>query len=233
MSLHSLFLTVCAVAGCAASAFTQPAIQITEGRKFDLGTILRGTVVEHKLTVANTGKELLELGEIEASCGCTGTVISRRSIRPGESGTLSIAFNSKNFSGKVHKTVAVHSNATNEPRLMIEFTAVVLDEILITPAHLWFKDAEVSRKSRLSLKVTNNGKEPLRLTGWRCQLAGFTLSVPSEPIDSGKTADVVVDFTPAKVATIISDGLFLMTSNPRQPEVFVPIYGNAREFKFE
>jgi hypothetical protein len=233
MSIRSLFLTACAVACCAASAFTQPAIQIADGRDFDLGTILRGNVVEHKVTITNSGKEVLELGEIEASCGCTGTVISRRSIRPGESGTLSITFNSRNFSGRVHKTVAVHSNAANEPRLMIEFTALVLDEILVAPAHLWFKDAEVSRNSRMSLKVTNNGKEPLRLTGWRCQLAGFTLTVPSEPIDSGKTAEVVADFIPAKVATIISDGMFLMTSNPRQPEVFVPIYGNVREFKFE
>jgi hypothetical protein len=233
MSIRSSLAIVLVLGFCAAPASSQPAIQIAGGKAFDLGTIPRGTVVERKLTINNTGTDVLELGDIEASCGCTGTMLSRNSIRPGETGTLSITFNSRNFSGKVHKTVAVHSNASNESRLVIEFTAEVLDEILITPAHLWFKDAEVNRKTRLNLTVKNNGKEPLRLTGWRCQLGGLTVIVPAEPIDSGKTVEVFADFSPAKAAPIISDGMFLTTSNPNQPEVFIPIYGNVKEFKFE
>jgi len=221
---------LCCVASLAAA---QPVIHLPEGKSFDLGTILRGTVVEHKLTIANSGTETLELGDIETSCGCTGTMISRNVIRPGETGALSITFNSRNFTGKVHKTVAITSNATNEQRLVVEFTADVIDEIILSPAHLWFKDAEVNHKSRMSLTVKNNGKEPLQLTGWRCQLAGFSMTLPTEPIEPGKSATLEAEFVPAKAATILSDGMFLKTSNPRQAEVFIPIYGNAKEFKFE
>lgn len=233
MSVHRHIVFMIALGSLASLASAQPAIQIADGKSFDLGTILRGTVVEHKLTIANKGTEVLELGDIEASCGCTGTMLSRNSIRPGETGTLSITFNSRNFSGKVHKTVAIQSNAANEPRMVVEFTAVVLDEILVSPGHIWFKDAEVSRKSRMSLTVKNNGKEPLKLTGWRCQLAGFSLTIPVDTIGPGKNATLEAEFVPAKAAPILSDGVFLQTSNPRQSEVFIPIYGNAREFKFE
>ena len=233
MSLRRHIVFMFALAGLASLASAQPAIHIADGKSFDLGTILRGTVVEHKLTIANKGTEVLELGDIEASCGCTGTMLSRNNIRPGETGTLSITFNSRNFSGKVHKTVAIQSNAANEPRLVVEFTAVVIDEILVSPGHIWFKDAEVSRKSRMSLTVKNNGKEPLKLTGWRCQLAGFSLIIPADPIEPGENATLEAEFVPAKAAPILSDGVFLQTSNPRQSEVFIPIYGNAREFKFE
>ncbi len=229
-----LVLTIILLLGSSvAMMFAQPAIHIGDGKKFDFGTILRGTVVDHKVTIQNTGNEPLVLGEIEASCGCTGTLLSQKEVRPGGTGTLSISFNSRNFTGAVHKTVAVHSNASNQPRLVIEFSAQVIDEILITPAHLWFKDAEVKRKSRVVLAVRNNGKEVLRLTGWRCALGGITVTLPAEAIAQGESAEIVAEFTPSKAAPILSDGMFLETSNPRQPEVFVPIYGNAREFKFE
>ena len=225
--------TLLVLAHCGMGVFAQPAIQIEGGKKLDLGTILRGTVVEHKVTIKNTGNAPLELGEVEASCGCTGTVLSRSSVRPGESGLLSITFNSRNFSGKVHKTVAVHSNASNEQRTVIEFSANVIDEIRIVPAHIWFKDAEVGTTSRLKLSVKNNGKDPLKLTGWRSPLAGFTVLLPSEPIAYGDSVEVTVEFCPSKPAPMISDAMFLTTSNPRQTELFIPIYGSAKEFRFE
>ncbi len=106
----------------AAAAGAQPKIGYGE-KKFDLGTIYRGEVIEHTLTLKNTGTELLLLGSIDASCGCTGTIASNKEIRPGETGTLAITFNSRSFSGTVHKSVTVNSNAVNEPRVVIEFTA--------------------------------------------------------------------------------------------------------------
>jgi hypothetical protein len=217
----------------AAAAVAQPGIQIEENKNFDFGELLRGTIAEKKVLIKNTGTESLQLADIEASCGCTGTAPSQRSIPPGQSAILSISFNSRNFTGKVHKTVTVHSNAANDPRVVIEFTAYVIDEILLTPGHLWFKDAEIGRASRQVINVKNNGKEALKLTGWRCQLAGITLTIPAEPIEPGKSADVVADFTPEKVNAILSEGMFLTTSNVRQPEIFIPVYGNVREFKFQ
>ena len=226
------FMSVALLSLLTATAGAQPKIGYAE-KKFDLGTIYRGEVIEHTLTLKNTGTELLSLGSIDASCGCTGTIASNKEIRPGETGTLAITFNSRNFSGTVHKTVTINSNAANEPRVVIEFTANVIDEILTTPAHFWFKDAEIGRKTRLILTVKNNGKEPLRLTGWHSQLTGLVLTLPSSPIEPGKAAELYADFTPDKTVPILSDGVFVATSNLRQLELFLPVYGNVREFKFE
>ncbi len=213
--------------------YAQPAIQIVENKSFDFGELLRGTIAEKKVLLKNTGTEVLQLADIEASCGCTGTAPSQRSIPPGQSAVISISFNSRNFTGKVHKTVTVHSNATNDPRVVIEFTAYVIDEILLTPGHFWFKDAEVGRRATQAMTIKNNGKEPLKITGWRCQLGGLKLTIPAEPIEPGATADVSAEFTPEKVNAILSEGMFLTTSNARQPEIFIPIYGNVKEFKFQ
>ncbi len=214
-------------------AFSQPGIEVVENKTFDLGELLRGTIAEKKVLIKNTGNEVLQLDNIEASCGCTGTAPSQRTIPPGQSAVISISFNSRNFTGKVHKTVTVHSNAANDPRVVIEFTAFVIDEILLDPGHFWFKDAEVGRTSRQTISIKNNGKEPLKITGWRCQLGGFKLTVPAEPIEPGKSGEVTAEFTPEKVNAILSEGMFLTTSNFRQPEIFVPVYGNVKEFKFQ
>jgi hypothetical protein len=214
-------------------AIAQPKLLAVEGQKFDLGTVFRGMVVDHHLTLKNTGTEALHLGPIEASCGCTGAIVSSENLLPGDTGSLAITFNSKNFTGQVRKTVTVRTNPATTPPLLIEFTATIIDEITCTPQQFWFKDAEVGKKSRLVITVTNNSKEPLRLTGWRSQLAGFTIILPSAPIDTGKSAEVVAELTPEKAAPMISEAVFLTTSNPRRPELYLAVYGNAREFKFE
>ncbi len=233
MNTRALFVQGFVGVASLSIAIAQPKLLAVEGQKFDLGTVFRGMVVDHHLTLKNTGTEALHLGPIEASCGCTGAIASSENLLPGDTGSLAITFNSKNFTGQVRKTVTVRTNPDTNPPLLIEFTATIIDEITCTPPQFWFKDAEVGKKSRLVITVTNNGKEPLRLTGWRSQLAGFTIILPSAPIDTGKSAEVVAELTPEKAASIISEAVFLTTSNPRRPELYLAVYGNAREFKFE
>jgi hypothetical protein len=224
------WIAILALAAAAATA--QPKITMLEGSTFDLGSLYRGSVAERTLTIKNVGSEELVLGRVEASCGCTGAVVSNDHIPPGKTGKLQITFNSKNFTGAVHKTVTVSSNDPETPRALVEFTAMIIDEIVVAPPQFWFKDAEVGRVSSVTITVRNGGNEPLRLTGFRTQLAGMTITLPTNPIEAGKTGQVTATFKPPAAVPIVSDGVFLTTTNPRQPEVFVPIYGNAKEFKF-
>jgi hypothetical protein len=216
-----------------ATATGQPKLTVVEGTKFTFGTMNRGAVVEHQVTLKNVGKESLHLGPIDASCGCTGAIASNEDLEPGQSTALTITFNSKNFTGAVRKTVTVRTSPAMEQAIVIEFTATIIDEITNTPQQFWYKDAEVGRKSRIVITIKNNGKEPLRLTGWRSQLAGFSMTLPSDPIAQGDSTQIVGEFTPQKVAPVISDAVFVHTSNPRRAELYFPVYGNAREFKFD
>jgi hypothetical protein len=211
----------------------QPKVDVVGGSKLDLGSIYRGAVVEKQVVLKNSGSAVLEVGQVEASCGCTGAIVSDSKVEPGNTAVLKITFNSKNFSGTVHKTVTINSNAANEPRQVVEFTAKIIDEIAMSAAQLWFKDAEVGKKATVTLIVTNNGTEALKLTGTRSALSGLTVKLPAGAIDPGKTATITAEYVAAKAVPILSDGVFLQTNNARQPEVYVPVYGNVKEFKFE
>lgn len=216
-----------------AIAAAQPKLVVEGGTKLDLGAIIRGNVVERNVTLKNDGDQPLYLGRVQASCGCTGTVVSSDTIAPGKTGTLLIKFNSKNFNGPIHKTVTINSNSGNQPQTVVEFTGVVNSEVDITPAQLWFRNAEVGRTSNASFTVKNNGKTDLKLTGYSTELEGFSLTLPTAPVKPGQSVEVEAAFVPKSARTVLSDGVILKTDNPLQPDVYLYIYGTIREFKFQ
>lgn len=232
MERHAVLL-IGAVCFSAGLMLAQPRLQIEGGESFTFGEIYRGQVREHKVTVRNTGTDTLEITNVVASCGCTGAMVDVHRIAPGKSGTLVITFNSKNFAGEVHKTVTLNSNSREHPAQVIEFTAKVVEEISFSPLQFWFKDADVGRTSRSVIKLKNLGKEPLALKSVRLTVDIFVLRLPEQPVEPGTETELILEFTPSKPYPFMAEGAFIATSNPHQPEIYIPIYGNAKEFKFE
>ena len=204
---------------------------VLEGTHFDFGKIYRGSVMDRKLTLKNAGTDTLVMGTIGVSCGCTGAMVTTDRIPPGGSGAVRITFNSKNFSGPVHKTVTLNSNGDSLGSTTIEFTATVIDEIGLNPQSIIVPGAEVHKLSKVALTVTNNGMTPLSLTGFRTDLKGLVLKLPADPIPPGGTAAIDVEFTPEAPSPMLSDGVFVATNNIRQPEVYLQVYGGVRQAK--
>ncbi len=220
-----------AVLGC--SALAQPRLQVIDGTKIDFGAINRGTIAERNVVLKNVGSDTLVISRVDASCGCTGTMVSDQRIAPGATGALMITFNSKNFTGPIHKTVSVHSNTVEGTTTVIEFVADVIEEVSVDPTAVWFRDAQVGVVATASVLVKNQGKAPLKLLAVKTQLEGLTLKLPADPIEPGKSARIVAEYKPAAARPVLSDGVFITTSSSSQPQVYIQIYGNVKEFKFE
>lgn len=219
-----------AVAG---GAYAQPHLVVTDGTKFDFGTINRGTVVERALTIRNTGTDTLVIGRLEASCGCTGALTSADHVPPGKTSEIRITFNSKNFRGPVHKTVTINSNAEGAARTVVEFTASIVEEVSVNPQQFFFQNAEVGMSSKQTVTVSNQGSSDLVLSGYSSHLEGLSLMLPQGPIKPGTSADVVAEFKPKAAQRVISDAVTIQTNNPNQPEVLLYVYGNAKSFSME
>jgi hypothetical protein len=217
----------------ASTGTAQPRLAVQEGAQFDLGKVFRGTQVERTLTLKNTGTDTLIIEHVNTSCGCTGTILKNNRIPPGGTTPLQIKFDSKNFTGNVHKSVGVYSNGGEGGLTRIEFTASVFEEIGIEPQTIMFTDAEVSRKSETKLTVTNNGATPLLLTGYRSTLKELTVTLPHEAIPPGGSSTLPVVFSPTAKMPVFSEGVFITTNNEHMPEVYIKVFGSAKEFKFE
>ena len=216
-----------------ATMWPQAKIGVREGTEIDLGRVYRGAVIEKTISITNPGTEELMLGQIDASCGCTGTVTAATNVPPGGSTSLTLQFNSRSFEGPVRKSITVNSNAADQPQLRIDFTALVVVEFAVEPAQFWFRNAEVGRTQSFAVAITNNGSETVTFGPATTRLKGLEVQLPAGPMATGQTDSIRAKFTPAAAASIIIEEVRIATTSPRQKELVIPVFGNAREFKFE
>lgn len=78
---------------------------------YEFGTVKEGEKVEHKFVFSNGGKTPLIISNVSASCGCTTPEYPKNPIKPGDSGTIRVVFDSQNQVGVQHKIITVLSNA--------------------------------------------------------------------------------------------------------------------------
>lgn len=81
-----------------------------EEKEFDFGVIKEGDIVEHVYKFTNTGKTDLFVIEAKPSCGCTVPEWTKTPVKPGESGQIKIAFNSKGKKGTQQKYINLLTN---------------------------------------------------------------------------------------------------------------------------
>lgn len=78
---------------------------------FNFGKIAIGEKVTHSYRFVNKGNTPLVISQVTPSCGCTTPKDwPHEPIAPGESGQISIEFNSKGFPGKIDKSISVLTN---------------------------------------------------------------------------------------------------------------------------
>lgn len=100
--------------GKVATSGLNPEIKFNE-MEFDFGTINEGDIVNHIFKFTNVGKAPLIIDKATASCGCTVPDWPKKPIGIGETGKISVRFDSKNKPNQQIKTVTISANT--EPTL--------------------------------------------------------------------------------------------------------------------
>lgn len=81
-----------------------------ETKSYDFGNVIEGEKLSYSFKFKNTGKSNLIIYSSEATCGCTTSHPPKAPIRPGESGEISVIFDSKGQKGDVQKRILVGAN---------------------------------------------------------------------------------------------------------------------------
>lgn len=92
----------------------------------DFGKVESGPTYTTSFKFTNTGKENLYISAADASCGCTVPKWSRDPIKPGESGEISVEFDSKGRVGEQLKTVTVTTNTNPNKNVLTLHTSLFL-----------------------------------------------------------------------------------------------------------
>lgn len=108
---------------------TQAPALVVEPAMFDFGKISSIEPVQVDLQVHNGGQTSLIITGLSTSCGCTSARVDQEAVEPGQSTTLSVAFDPRahpGLYGPLLRMVYVTSNDPDHPELEIPIHVYVL-----------------------------------------------------------------------------------------------------------
>lgn len=88
---------------------------------YQFGYIDQGGVITHEFEFTNTGAAPLLINDARVTCGCTVPSYPEHPIKPGESGSIQVVFNTQGKTGRQSKPVTILANTypnANEVRLV-------------------------------------------------------------------------------------------------------------------
>jgi len=104
----------------------QTSIRFDE-EEYHFGEIVEGELVTHVFTFTNTGDEPLIIEDARGSCGCTVPERPSDYIRPGETASITVQFNSQGKRGERVQKVTITSN-TSPPQTFVYLKGYVVPQ---------------------------------------------------------------------------------------------------------
>lgn len=136
-SLIMLFVAVTAMAQTSGQDEPKKTIEITPAGapvmtfdvdEYNFGKIVTGEVVTHVFTFVNTGDAPLVIEKTARSCGCTTPSYSKEPVMPGDTGQITVQFNSMGKMGAQAKTVTIHYNNVEKSPAVIIIKSMVIEK---------------------------------------------------------------------------------------------------------
>ena len=81
--------------------------------------------VSKQFSIRNFGSADLTVERVSTTCGCTAALLDNKVVKPGGSATLRVTFETRNYSGKVARSVLIKSNDPQRPTLELKLEATV------------------------------------------------------------------------------------------------------------
>ena len=92
----------------------------------DYGTIEKGADGVRVFEFTNTGDAPLIITKVKSSCGCTIPSKPTEPILPGETGEISVKYDTNRVM-PIRKTITVTSNASDKPTIALKIKGLVVD----------------------------------------------------------------------------------------------------------
>jgi len=189
------------------------------------GQIYRGEKVQHHFLLKNAGEAELEIKKVRPSCGCTAAVPSQNVVPPGGEAYVEVTFDSKNFVGKVTKTVMVDTNDPSEPTHTLTLEAFILEEVAAEPSRLTL--GQIRQGEGRSLKVEVKSPTGMELKVSEAQSSSRALEITSIEKQADGLYAIKLEVKKDSPAGRFDGDLVVRTNSPRQPIITIPFFGEV------
>lgn len=116
------------LAGCSLH-YAQPVVQQKaadiDSSVWDFGLVKEGLILKHTFTLKNYSAKILNIKNVNTSCGCTVSKVDKKKLSIGEEALIEVQFHSKGYSGNVQQFVYVQTDSIDNPTLRFIIKAEV------------------------------------------------------------------------------------------------------------
>jgi hypothetical protein len=81
-----------------------------EPTPFDFGQAVQNKTLQKEFSIRNFGGSDLVIENVSTTCGCTAALLADKVIKPGGSTPLRVSLETRNYAGKMERTVLIRSN---------------------------------------------------------------------------------------------------------------------------
>ncbi len=214
----------------AISAIAQPKLDIVGGDTYNWGKVNGAqSPLKAVVEIKNIGTEILKISEVKPGCGCTGTVIDKKEIGPGEISKIDVTLNVAGVNGPLTKNISIMSNDPATPTKVLYLKAEIARAITMSPTqYLVYNSLTVGQRSEAKITIKNNSSEEVTLSDPQIS-EGMTLNMKkSVVVKPGSEYELIAQYTP-KTKGYFSGNVKIKTSNADFPMLDIPAYGNVIE----
>ena len=163
-----------------------------EKQEHDFGEIIQGDKVQYVFRFQNAGDELLEIGQLRTSCGCTAALLSTRRVAPGTIGELEVVFESQGFRGEVQKNVTFETNDPQHPSVTFSLRGSVKVELFSEPPRVNWGTVAETVPLAAELAILNLSSHLIKLQAPRTTLEGVSAELDSQELAPGGQTELRV-----------------------------------------
>ena len=192
---------------------------------YDFGKVVGDVFVNCVFTVTNLGRATLELQNVAPSCSCLHTGDWTRRIEPGQTGTITVIYDTRYHIGPFDKSVTVVCNDPAQRNVALTIKGTVWRAIEVTPPSAALVLCSEVTSNSATVKLISHEDAPLTLSD--LQLVGVTAKVELQTNVPGKEYQLVMR-SPVPVPASSQQGFIkLRSSSTNQPEVSIKAFVNV------
>jgi hypothetical protein len=192
------------------------------------GQLQEGESFTQTFRFRNVGDAPLTIQKERTSCGCTAAVLSAREIPAGETGTVTVTFNSAGFRGPVVKTVTLTVNDPHQPEVNFSLTGEVLPALELEPAQLVLEGIAPGGRAEKVVTLTNRGNRTVNLRELRTTDPAITASLNRETLAPGDSAQMTVGVKLDAEVRRVSGYVLLQTDHPTAGHLRLTVRGYVK-----
>ncbi len=222
MSVRVLLLLFLTVMGFAAESIAGPKFSADQ-LNYDFGEIIQGKRVDYVFRFRNAGDQILQLGSLRSSCGCTVALLSATRLAPGDLGEVRVTFDSTRFRGAISKTVSLDTNDPNFPQISFNMFGTVKAEISYEPDRINWGKVKAGTALRAVVKIVNQGTHSVKLVPAQATDPAVTAKLSSLLLQPKGQVELIIEAKFPEQKKRLGGYVIIGTDYQKVPQLRVPV----------